>query len=434
MGIVSVATLVGVAAAAQWPNGIRNAKYKFGPPHTVDGYECYTGTLYDRAHCCETLGNGKSKCEFFNMVWSVGGDPGRCFNAEYTMDACCFPMPLGNPECWLGHMNFNRCCRHNLYPLYNQSDINEVTHYAGFKMGRYLQHADYITKQKAFDRFYDKVHPSGCELDFEACLAMAHPPKDIELLSTALLETRAALARKNELITDDGVKRQHLYVEWGTGCSANWYPYLAERTLLIESSVGWGRTVANYSVPACLHKQGYLDGILVTDGSQTDQSKEEKYRNFFPQPPGGEWSWQPVRGTTGHAYVNSIDQLNIPGKKIDVALVDGLWRIACALKLLQYDVEWMLIHDWSDPDKWMTGHDFRAVLFYYDHVNWEDFEIRSKKHGIVDDFTRVQEEIEPFGLALFKRKAEHLMPADWETAYERYLITELSGVPWAEVM
>ena len=54
-----------------------------------------------------------------------------------------------------------------------------------------------------------------------------------------------------------------VYVEWGTGCSANWFPYFARKSYLIDGSPYWGGLASNGTLQRCLADNGALEYKLV---------------------------------------------------------------------------------------------------------------------------------------------------------------------------
>ena len=82
-------------------------------------------------------------------------------------------------------------------------------------------------------------------------------------------------------------------------------------------------------------------------------------------------------------YVNSIDKLNL-GQSLDIVLVDGRFRLQCALKLLSYitNDSVVLIHDfWVRPP-------YHKVLEYYNVIGYARSIVALKKKS---NLTKEQE-------------------------------------------
>ena len=93
--------------------------------------------------------------------------------------------------------------------------------------------------------------------------------------------------------------------------------------------------------------------------------------------------------------MNAVDDMGV--QQYDAALVDGRFRIACALKLLHYltPQSVMFVHDF-----WLrvnSDAQYTIILEYYDVLGYA----RS--------------------LVVMRKKPHSQLPPNWETAYQKYL-------------
>ena len=119
--------------------------------------------------------------------------------------------------------------------------------------------------------------------------------------------------------------------------------------------------------------------------------------------------------------MNAIDDFDIPNKKINVALIDGHYRVACALKLLHYDVDFVLMHDFGLDVK--PGWNLSPILSSYDWVDTQ-----SKRDyfegiwgGFVDPLDVRHEKISRIigSMAVFRKK--EILPENWRDAWKLFL-------------
>ncbi len=127
-------------------------------------------------------------------------------------------------------------------------------------------------------------------------------------------------------------KRPDVYLEWGTGCSAGWFSVFANHVLAIDTDEDWLKYVGAFRISQCLGSRGRFhahrpilsrpDGSRIPLGQYGIPTREEDY--LF----------------AGGAYVNFLDTFQFgEDNKIDIVLIDGRYRVACALKLLNFHTQ-----------------------------------------------------------------------------------------------
>ncbi|KAK3279409.1 hypothetical protein CYMTET_12707 [Cymbomonas tetramitiformis] len=174
------------------------------------------------------------------------------------------------------------------------------------------------------------------------------------------------------------------YLEIGTGKSTSWFPLISsQRAYALENSVPYCESVLKSPVVECLVSQGRLQYVCGS-GVNPDGTPLKLAQNGYP-----------AQGTNisalAHAYVFAIDTFGF--SQLDMALVDGRFRVACALKLLNYfhDESVLLIHDfWTRPQ-------YGDVFRYYDLIGYT------------------------YSLAVLRRKNPRYLLEDWRMAWKRYL-------------
>ncbi|KAL7508946.1 hypothetical protein ACHAXN_008824 [Cyclotella atomus] len=152
------------------------------------------------------------------------------------------------------------------------------------------------------------------------------------------------------------------YLEWGTGTSTSFYPLLAEsKVYAIDGYPPWCQKVMAEPRIKCM-------------------IEDEKRLHFYcPEMTGADGVTEVQLLETGriskdtpHAdveaamsiYVNSIEKLDV--KSLDIVLVDGRFRLQCALKLLPFleSNSILLLHDF-----WIRKP-YHEVLRYYDVIGY----------------------------------------------------------------
>lgn len=152
------------------------------------------------------------------------------------------------------------------------------------------------------------------------------------------------------------------YLEWGCGMSTSFYPLMASGTVVaIDGYPPWCRQVGDEPRVKCMREdEGRLhfhcpaltkaDGVtplaLLGVGKISGKTPNEDVESAMS------------------IYVNSVtasmQEANVTS--FDVALVDGRFRVQCALKLLPYlrDKSVVLMHDF-----WVRYQPYKVVLDYY---------------------------------------------------------------------
>eukprot|EP00040_Diaphanoeca_grandis_P007300 m.40421 g.40421 ORF g.40421 m.40421 type:complete len:399 (+) comp18480_c0_seq1:392-1588(+) len=175
------------------------------------------------------------------------------------------------------------------------------------------------------------------------------------------------------------------YLEWGCGKSTNFYPLLASgQVIALDNYPPWCEIISKSPVVKCvMEKQKRFRFECVApakpDGTEIELLSEGRVARLEDR--------QYVAAT----YVNAIDNVGI--KLFDIALVDGRYRAACALKLLNY----------IGPKSVVFIHDFFARPKYYIVFKYYD----------VIGYAR--------SLVVLRRKSDADMPSDFATAYERVI-------------
>jgi hypothetical protein len=107
---------------------------------------------------------------------------------------------------------------------------------------------------------------------------------------------------------DDWLELQHVGIEWGSGRSTRWFAQRVKRLLSVEHHAGWHAAVS---------EQLAADGITNVD-----------YRLLPCDPERVETpAW--IAAMFASEYVRAVDVFS--PRSIDFALVDGMYRSACAL-------------------------------------------------------------------------------------------------------
>ena len=186
------------------------------------------------------------------------------------------------------------------------------------------------------------------------------------------------------------------YLEWGSGKSTSWYPLFAAHTYVIENYPPWCKKVQGYPIVK----------KLIATGRMTFRCLEPKRKD------GSDLQTKKL-GIPGTAldvealdvYVHEVSLLGV--ERFDAVLVDGRFRVACALRLLEYLGEGsiLIMHDfWFRAVEGFTARAYRngpklpgynIVLKYYDCIG------RTRS------------------IAILKKKKT--LPADWREIYKSYM-------------
>jgi len=182
--------------------------------------------------------------------------------------------------------------------------------------------------------------------------------------------------------------RPTTYLEWGSGKSTSFYPLLvSSKTAVIDGYSPWCAKVQGDSVVQCLMESGRLTfackSPIRPDGSEVQLLQEGRLPKNLPDAD---------VNVTMETYVNAVDDTGFT--TFDAALVDGRFRVACALKLLPY------LHSTS-------------ILFMH------DFWLRREYHAVLDFY-----DVLGRARSLVVLRKKPVLPADHETAYRRFMTRE----------
>ncbi len=175
------------------------------------------------------------------------------------------------------------------------------------------------------------------------------------------------------------------YMEWGAGGSSRWLTStVKEKVFSVDNYPPWCERVVRDPFVKCLVDRGIF-----------------KFKCEAPKGSQGTWG-KTQNNAEGQrsavAYVDSIDSFGL--ERFDFVFVDGRFRLACALKALNYvdDLSVVVIHDF-----WGRFHKYGKALEYYDVIG------RSRSAVIMQK----------------KRPSE--LPSDWRTIYKKYANVENQG-------
>lgn len=182
--------------------------------------------------------------------------------------------------------------------------------------------------------------------------------------------------------------RPATYLEWGSGKSTSFYPLLASgKVAVIDGYPPWCDIVQSDPVVQCLAESGRLSfacrAPVRDDGVEIQLLGEGRLPSDISDAD---------VSVIMHTYVNAVEDTGF--KTFDAALVDGRFRVACALKLLSYlhSSSILFMHDF-----WLRPR-YHVVLAYYDVVGTA----RS--------------------IVVLRKKT--VLPADHKTAYLRFMNRE----------
>ena len=165
------------------------------------------------------------------------------------------------------------------------------------------------------------------------------------------------------------------YLEWGCGTSTSFYPLMAsEKVVAIDGYPPWCAKVGEEPRVKCMSEEGklvfYCPELLGADGSTRLQLLEV---GKIPKATSDE-DVEAAMNIYVNAISRSMNETNV--NKFDLALVDGRFRVQCALKLLPFltSDSVVLIHDF-----WVRIEVYRAVLEYYDVIGYARSVVALKK-------------------------------------------------------
>ena len=140
------------------------------------------------------------------------------------------------------------------------------------------------------------------------------------------------------------------YFEWGSGGSTDTYPRLTQGTVVsIENYKPWCDKVLSLPYVKCREKKGTFH-----------------YKCIVPYPT-EPYGYPEAAAHNGDfdEYINAIKDY----PNFDIVLVDARWRVACALKALEYisDDTIVFIHDMNPRRKY-----YDAVFKWYEEIERAD--------------------------------------------------------------
>ena len=182
------------------------------------------------------------------------------------------------------------------------------------------------------------------------------------------------------------------YVEWGTGMSSQWYPLLAWRSLAIDHVPAWCDQVGGLAVPSCLTEKG---AFTMSCAQGVPMEKLGEFGTVSPDLSPEEK--ETVVHDIFEAYVENggraVADTFGAADSVDFALVDGRFRVACALRLLPMLRERavVVLHDF-----WARVGAYKDVFRYYDVIGAQQ------------------------SVVALRKKPESQLPGSWRTDYLKY--------------
>ncbi len=152
----------------------------------------------------------------------------------------------------------------------------------------------------------------------------------------AMMESDVALYRQT---LGEAVKRNKCmtYVEWGSGGSTFIAQEYSDRVVSVENHPEWCNIMLQHTIIQCSIAEGRMVYVCVNGG------------------PVGHWG-VPKNETSyqSHLYIEVLN--NFADLHPDLVLVDGRYRVACALNSIK----------WSKPDSVLMIHDYHNRKHYWD--------------------------------------------------------------------
>jgi hypothetical protein len=382
MRCISIVVIV-VVAAAQGAINLGSSIFKESNRPTQAGpVMCQQGGKYHYAECCYNTIHDTQFC--FGVPPIMKRDD--CWPPGFPdLEAsCCQPAPWGQDMCWANGYSYLECCDHGLYAPFqiNNTFVTEFQSISAHETRRNHLHAIRLSQTKFFESMFNvsgdayvKHRWTGCEIEYADCTP---------------LQSHVEISNMVKIMNN---LRPGVYLEWGTGCSAAWMSAFAMNTFVIDMDPTWIDKVMNLGLPRCLREHGRFFGN--SPSLTRDDGSWIPITTFgHPQDPNDAW-------VLGSQYVNFIEAFDVTNNTIEIVLIDGRYRIACALKLLNYNVRYIFFHDWTS-----RPHYHAPVLQFYEWHNPRDY---------------ATFEVTQDSVAILTPKPIHERPAGWETAFELYL-------------
>lgn len=167
------------------------------------------------------------------------------------------------------------------------------------------------------------------------------------------------------------------YLEWGCGTSTSFYPLLASgQVIAIDGYPPWCQQVAAEPRVKCMvkeekHLKFYCPELVGADGITKLNLLEV---GKIPVSTADEDIEAAMRIYVDTSFMGAVAETNV--EVLDVALVDGRFRLQCALKLLPYfgPNSILLLHDF-----WVRQNAYKIVLEYYYVVGYARSVVALKK-------------------------------------------------------
>lgn len=164
------------------------------------------------------------------------------------------------------------------------------------------------------------------------------------------VDIQGGFSRKACLLWLSYITSNTRYFEWGSGFTTRTADKIASRVTSVEGSYSWYKYMTSYNL-------SHTTRLLYVDIGKTGAFSHPINRNVDSRP-----------------YINAINTTQ------DVVLVDGRWRVACAISSFRF----------IEPDGRLMIHDFNrrsyhTILKFYDKERESgNLAIFKRKHNISD--------------------------------------------------
>eukprot|EP00470_Lotharella_oceanica_P012109 CAMPEP_0170186324 /NCGR_PEP_ID=MMETSP0040_2-20121228/38792_1 /TAXON_ID=641309 /ORGANISM="Lotharella oceanica, Strain CCMP622" /LENGTH=340 /DNA_ID=CAMNT_0010433015 /DNA_START=22 /DNA_END=1044 /DNA_ORIENTATION=- len=154
--------------------------------------------------------------------------------------------------------------------------------------------------------------------------------------------------------------RPQTYLEWGSGQSTSFYPLFAsEKAIVLENYPPWCAKVLQSGVVQCLTRSRRMRYVCKAPVWPNGTAMEVMEMGTVVDPA--------ARLVEARNYVALVEHADID--RYDAALVDGRYRVACALKLLAWlnENSVLILHDFWERQR-RYGYEYYHILKYYDVI------------------------------------------------------------------